>query len=369
MRGTAYVKRARPALLVVAAVTALLLAGCTPATADQASPGSTTTTAPRPTGKSTPMPVRFPAPACQALATPGEVSALVGGTATPSAIEHLQPGVGASDAPWDILNANGAVCGWGGLSTLIENQGQSQVYLEMVPGLADTWAALAAANKPSPGAYYDGGTSLGGQCDAQSLGCFTNVLVNGSWLTVQARGYGAHALTERGFHDFVQKVVTRYRALPAPSVVHPHSIRACDAPELANAVATAFGTKASFAQRSSEFNLQFALKSSGRTTECYYVNANDEHVWQTTVSVLDDVAPALFEHYRGAVDHPNGRPADVSALPGTAVGVIEETADSVRVTIDVLVDGRWVEVTTYQQSDAADSVALVKKIVGSAWLG
>jgi hypothetical protein len=365
--GKEVVMRGKRALSAVAVVAALgLLCGCAqgPAAGDTAPPAA------RPSASSAPVAAHTGPVACDALATPDAVAALVGGTGAPAAVEHLQPGSYAGGPPWSTLNANGTVCGWGGLSSLIEQQSTPQVYLEVTPGLSAQWATLAAQTNPSAGSHYDGGTSLGGSCTLGAASqCTTDVLVSGAWLHVIAESYGRSSFTEQSFHEFVQGVVTRYAALPTPTPVVPHAVRDCADARLLDAVSAGVGPAQPDAHGQTEFSPLRAQLDSGQLTSCPFAAAGDPNGWSVWVSVLDGVDPALFAHYREAVDHPDSSAVDVSGLPGTAVGITEPTADATRTTVDVLTGSTWIELYTYDVPDPKAVVAATAKVIASGWVG
>ncbi|MFE4950435.1 hypothetical protein ACFQ9V_10045 [Leifsonia sp. NPDC056665] len=306
--------------------------------------------------------------ACADLARPESVAALVGGEGTLQPLAHLQPGFSPAGSPFGVVNANGTVCGWGGMGVLtIDHQGDPQVFLEIVPGLGAEWAALASASAPSAGSHYDGGVSLGGSC--RSGYCSTNVLVRGAWLSVRAVAVGTASFTEQAFHDFVQGVVTRYLAVPAPTPVATHALRACTDPRLAQALTGTFGSAAPMDGGRPVFDLDLALSGAGLSTSCNFDDPQNIRRLSGTVAVLADVDPAVFAQYRQAVDHPGATPIDVSGVPGTATGLIEPTEDSTRIVVDVL-DGRtWLQVSTYQTDDTAAVRLFAAKLIASGWIG
>lgn len=362
-------KGTRILVAVAMVATTALLGGC--AQVGAAGVGTPTASS-RPTAISTPVAAHTGAVACSALATPDAVAALVGGTGAEHAIEKLQAASPPSSPPWSVQNANGTICGWGGLSGLIDDQGTPQVFLEVVPGLTAQWNALAQAINPSAGAAYDGAISRGGSCHVGggSGSCSTEVLVGGAWMHVEAISDGRSSFTEQTFHEFVQGVVTRYSSLAAPTPVVPHAVRDCSDARLQAAVSQGLGSAQPDNAGEKDFTLSRAQGDAGQTAGCAFASADDsEHGWNGWVSVLDGVDPALFAHYRQAVDHPQGTPVDVSGLPGTAVGVSEETADSTRTTIDVLTGTTWVELYVYGGTDPKAVVASVSHIIGSGWLG
>jgi hypothetical protein len=368
MRGTR-------ALLTIAIVAAVgLLSGCA---STGAAVTETTAASARPTAISSPAAVDTGPVGCGALETPDAVAALVGGTGAVQPLEHLQTGTPPSAPPWSVLNANGTVCGWGGLGSLVADQHAPQVFLQSVPGLSAQWSALAAATSPTPGASYDGAASLGGSCQG-SVGqggtgqgyCTTNVLVGDAWMYVTALSDGRSSFTERAFHDFVQGMVTRYSALPAPTPVAPHAVRDCTDKGVLDAVAAGMGATQPGSRGGEDFTLERAQLDAGQATGCPFLSAdNPEHGWNGWVSVIDGVDPALFARYRQAQDHPQGRPVDVSGLPGTATGVIEETVDSVRTTVDVLTGTTWVQMYVYGSTDPKAVVTSVSHLLSSGWVG
>lgn len=362
--------RGARALLAVAAVAVVgLLGGC--AQAGAAGVAKETMPSVRPSASSTPVAAKTAPVLCDALATPDAVSALVGGTGAPQPLQHLQAGSQASRVPWSVENADGTVCGWGGLATLIVAQGTPQVYIEVVPGLSAQWTSLAAVVDPSAGAAYDGATSRGGSCSPGSRGsCATQVLVGGAWMYVQAISDGRSSFTEQAFHDFVQGVVTRYSSAAPPTPAVPHPKRDCADDRVLSALSAGMGAARTDDRGRPDFSLARAQLDAGQATACPFVAANAPgRGWNALVSVLDGVDPALFAQYRQAVDHPGGTPVDVSALPGTATGVIEETEDSIRVTVDVLDGSTWVQVSTYNETDPKPVVATVSHLIAGGWLG
>ncbi|UAJ78540.1 hypothetical protein IT072_14965 [Leifsonia sp. ZF2019] len=357
--------RRTPALLTAAAVVAaaaLALTGCTPGAKGESTPSATA----RPTGTSTPMAVTTPAPACSALVDPSEVTALVGGTGEPQTFEHLQSGGVFNSASWAALTANGAVCGWGqnGLMELTGDFGSPSVSVQLAPGLENAWNELVERHKPSAGSAYDGAVSRGGACEGSF--CSTDVLVEGAWLRVAARGAGT-AVRESGFHDFVQQIVTRYRALPRPTVLSAHP-RDCDDEALLSSVRASFGDGVQRGDKDDAFAFGIGLQRAGYATSCRFDDDGGGSRIQSEVTVLDHATPALIAAYRSGVDHPGAKDVDVSSLPGSASGLFEPTEDSERTIVDVLDEGRWVEVVTYETDDSAKTVDLAKALLASDWV-
>lgn len=348
--------------IIATAAALLALTGCTPA----AEGGPTSTGGPRPTASSTPVAVTTPAPACADLADPEQIIALVGGSGAPQKIEHLQSGGIGWDASWSTRTANGAVCGWGERQAdmVFDAPIASTVVLQIAPGLESAWNSLAQEQQPSVGSPYDGGVSLGGRCVSGGL-CMTDVLVDGAWLHVQAEGDGE--LAESAFHDFVQGVVTRYRALPAPTVRQPHP-RSCDAPELRAAVKSVFGEEGVLAPAHAQFTLDAGLFRAGYLTTCRFDAADGDRGWETWVTILDDAPSSLVAAYRSGVEHPQSRPVDVSALGGDASGLFEPSEDSERTIVDVADGGRWLDIVTYNTDDTATTVALAQALLASSWV-
>lgn len=348
--------------VVVAAGVLLALSGCTPA----AEGGPTSTASPRPTASSSPTAVTTPAPACADLAEPGQITALVGGSGAPQTFDHLQSGGIVWDAAWSTWTANGAVCGWGerGVDWVPEQAGPGTVLVQVAPGLESAWNSLAQELHPSAGSPYDGGVSLGGGRTDGGL-CQTDVLVDGAWLHVQAQGEGA--LSESAFHAFVQGVVTRYRALPAPTVRQPRP-RSCDDPGLREAVKGVFGEEGVLADGSPAFALGEGLFRAGYLTSCRFDATAEGERWETFVTVLDNAPPSLVAEYRARTDHPESVPVDVATLGGDSSGLFEPTVDSQRTIVDVARDGRWIEVVTYETSDTAKTVALTQALLASSWV-
>lgn len=353
--------RAKHRIIIAATAVALALSGC----ASGAAGGPTATSGTRPTGTSAPSAVRVAAPACATLATQQEVVSLVGGTGAPAEFTHLQSGGITWQATWSALASNGAVCGWGE-GALVEQtgtRGNPLVFLQLAPGLEDSWNALATEIAPGAGSAYDGAVSRGGRCDGTM--CFTEVLVNGAWLHVEADA--ATALDESAFHAFVQSVVTRYRAAPAPTVLSPHA-RTCDDPALSGAVAEVFGEKGDLAAVAAAFTLSQGLVRAGYLTTCRFDSSSNPRAWETAVTVLDNVQPSLLATYRAGVDHPESKPVDVAALPGDASGVFEPTVDSERTIVDVLDGGHWLSLVTYGPVDSSKTVSLAQKLLAGAWV-
>jgi hypothetical protein len=349
--------RAAAAILVAA----LALVGCAPVAAGdpQGVPSSG-----RPTGSSSPVPVRTGAPACDALATPQEAVALVGGTGEPQRFEHL-PSASAK-GPWAALAANGAVCGWGenGLYELTMTTATPWVFIRLVPGLSDAWDALVGELSPSPGAGYDGGISRGGSCEYV---CSTDVLVDGAWLSVQANPAGA-PLDEAAFHSFVQGVVSRYRALPAPTPVVQHPQRTCEDDRVRDAVAAAFGGRGELQSPAPAFSLDDAMQRAGLLTSCAYFSGGARDTWETWVTVVEHADAALLAAYRAAEDHPGATPVGTASLPAGSTALFEPTVDSQRTIVDTLHDSQWIDVVTYITPDSAASVHLASAVAAGSWL-
>ncbi|NUU07648.1 hypothetical protein [Leifsonia sp. C5G2] len=311
------------------------------------------------------MPVRTAAPACDALATPQQAVALVGGSGEPQRFEHLPSGFLQSS--WAALAANGAVCGWGenGLHELVGSTGTPWVFVRVVPGLADEWKTLAAELSPSAGAGYDGGVSRGGSCEQI---CSTDVLVGDAWLSVEANA-ATTPLDEAAFHTFVQGIVSRYRSLPQPTPVAMHAPRSCEDDRVRSAVSAAFGSKGVVHSNPPVFSLGEALQRAGLYTSCAYFSGGDRDTWETWITVVDHADPSLLATYRAAVDHPEARSVDASSLPAGAFALFEPSVDSQRTIVDTLSGSSWIDVVTYITSDSAASVGLASALTHSAWLG
>lgn len=350
----------RSAAFVV--VIALALAGCAPIAADDS---PTRPSSGRPTGSSSPVPVRVAAPPCDSLAMPQEAAALVGGTGERQRFEHLQSGVLPSS--WAALAANGAVCGWGenGLHDLVGSTGTPWVFLRVVPGMSDAWNALVGELAPQAGAEYDGGVSRGGSCDEL---CSTDVLVDGAWLSIQADAAGT-APDETAFHRFVQGVITRYRSLPRPTPAATRAPRSCDDGRLRDAVAAAFGSAGELHAYPVTFSLSAALQRAGLFTSCAYFSGGTRDTWETWVTVVDHAEPALVDTYRSAVDHPGATSVATSPLPAGSTALFEPTEDSQRTVIDTLHGSQWIDIVTYVTSDSRASVGLAAAVTQSPWLG
>lgn len=349
---------------VIATVAAVALTGCTPA-AQGGAAGATSN--PRPTATSTPATVRTPAPACSELASPDQVTALVGGSGQPQRFEHLGSGGAGRQAAWSVWAANGAVCGWGdrGAEQLVDAVLPGSVLIEVAPGMESAWNALVQENDPSAGSAYDGGVSRGGSC-ADGAWCSTDVLVGGAWLGVTAAS-GDAPLDEADFHAFVQGVVTRYAAQPAPTVLPTHT-RSCEAPGLRDAVAGAFGSAGTPDPQPSGFTLVAGVVRAGYQSTCDFREKQSGRGWTTTITVLDGVPASLVAAYRTGTDHPGSRPVDVAALGADASGLFEPTADSERTIVDVLVDGRWLSIVTYGTDDTGLTVALAQALLAGEWI-
>jgi hypothetical protein len=193
------------------------------------------------------------------------------------------------------------------------------------------------------------------------------VLVAGAWLSVDAFAEGAR-LDEADFHSFVQGVVTRYAAQPAPTVLPTHT-RSCDAPGLRDAVAGAFGSAGVPSPQPDGFTLIAGVVRAGYQSTCDFRAQESGRGWSTTVTVFDDVPASLVAAYRSGTDHPGSRPVDVSALGADASGLFEPTADSERTIVDVLADGRWLNVVTYGTDDSGATVALARALLAGDWIG
>lgn len=347
---------------VLAIAVTLALTGC--AQTAQGDPTATATA--RPTGSSAPTEVRTPTSACGEFASPDAVTALVGGTGAPQAFEHLQSGGIGWKAAWGAWAANGAVCGWGTRSAEqpVDAVVPGTVLIQVVPGMEPAWYALVGEFEPGAGSAYDGAVSRGGSCTGPS--CSTDLLVAGAWLHVAAFAEDA-ALAESDFHDFVQGVVSRFTARPAPTVLPTHQ-RSCDAPGLRDAVAGAFGAAGVSAPEQGVFTLAQGLVRAGYASTCGVNAQASGRGWQTTVTVLDGVPAELVSAYRDGTDHPGSRPVDVSSLGAGASGLFEPTTDSERTIVDVLVDGHWLNIVTYGTDDSGTTVALARALLDGDWI-
>jgi hypothetical protein len=177
-----------------------------------------------------------------------------------------------------IEAVQGANCVWGEPGTewvqLYGPRNEAVFGLQALPHAQEAWSMLRPKTG-APGAAYVGGESFGGDCAGGA--CHTDVLVGGWWLSAIASSPTA-TMTERAFHDAVQKAVTVLRTLPEPAAVPIHNAiaDACATDAYTAAVMHNFGVpKASWFEREVQFGIESAVQLATASGSCNYQPSAD----------------------------------------------------------------------------------------------
>ncbi|OJX72456.1 hypothetical protein [Leifsonia sp. 71-9] len=313
-----------------------------------------------PTGTATPTgPAAPPAFALDCPATVGaaDLASVLGAQAT---AVTTPPGILASAAaagPLALPAVGGAACRW--------KHGTDTLVVQVLPHAAAAWTTLAAAypNAATPGADYDGGVSLGGDCTlTPTVICRTNVLVGEAWLAVELTAAAAPGLTEAGFHDIVQRALPSVAAAvaKAPSPVPAAKAFDCADPGLraelqqtfALPAVTSMGTEPTFRIADA------VIVAPGATLCAFQPNEDGSGGYLGSLSVLPGTA-AAYEQLRAAVlaqdpsAHSEMMTVKGEQVPALVWGV---TADDTAFTsVDAMIGTRWVE---FRSTDPDDSRSL-----------
>jgi len=299
---------------------------------------------------------------CDALVTQSAIDALMT-TSTPrsDALERALDGA-IADGPFAVVNAGGTVCQWG-------DNDLTRVRVRVLPHASAEWDKLAAiyTHASTPGASYDGGTSRGGSCTMdRPPSCSTNVLVGSSWLAVDASSSVPGAITEPRFHEFVQHLIPAVAdadiSAPPPPQAKP---LACSSDAYQTALAGAYGIPHATSMGVEEtFRIEGAATWGERLTLCHYQPSNDgSGGYLGTLSVLPS-ASRSYAIYTRLVSSGSDPAEKIQLTQGSKkVEALRRsaTADTpVRIYVDTLVDGNWIQFTAaapYAQPDKAAAFA------------
>ncbi|MFF2053273.1 hypothetical protein ACFVU2_16850 [Leifsonia sp. NPDC058194] len=326
-----------------------------------------------PDGPATRTPSPTPTPTAVALDCPTivagtDLTALLGAQA---AVVTTPPGIVESVAaggPLALPATGGAACRW--------RHGDDTLTVEVLPHAAAAWKTLSEANPTvaTPGAGYDGGASLGGDCTlVPTVSCRTNVLVADAWLSVVLDTASAPGLTEAGFHDAVQRMLPPVTAAVANAPTPPAEAPLdCAAADLRTELQRAFALPGVMTLPvEPTFHLSDGVLRAPGVTQCDFQPTDDSGSGRGTylgsLSVLPGT-PAVFEQLRTAVlaEDASAR-SELMTVKGEQVpalvwgGTVEGTPF---VSVDAMVGSHWVE---FQSSDLDDtrSLAVVQWIAAT----
>ncbi|WP_431277898.1 hypothetical protein [Leifsonia poae] len=301
MSETAYIRRSgaarrRSATVLVALVAVVILSGC-------AAGGAAQPTTPPASALATATPAAVKAAVkCGDLLSDSDVQKLVG-----SEIVTVNPNLAAASGKkfgwrdgYAIEAVQGANCVWGEpgaeWTALIPLNGEPLFALQALPHAKAAWTELRPASGAS-GAAYTGGESYGGSCGGGV--CHTDVLVGEWWLSADASSSNA-SLTERGFHNEVQKAVTALGTLPVPPAesVHNPIADACGSDAYTAAVKQSFAVpEASSFGRETQFGIGSAIQLATASGGCNYQPSNDGSGGSLMSAFVIPDAKALFAEF------------------------------------------------------------------------
>jgi len=335
---------------VTAMAAVLALSGC-------AELGLPTPGVPTATPTPTPAAAAF-ALDCPATVSSADLSVLLGADAS---VVATPPGITqtvAAAGPLGLPAAGGSSCRW--------KHGEDTLTVQVLPHAAAAWKTLSEANPSvaTPGADYDGGVSLGGNCAlAPTVSCLTNVLVADAWLSV-VLDTSAPGLTEAGFHDVVQRMLPPVTAAvakaPTPRAGAPLDCAAADLrAELQRAFALPGVTTLAVEPT---FRLSDGVLFAPGVALCQFQPTDDggtgSGTYLGTLSVLPGTAGA-YEQLRAAVlaQDPSAR-SELMTVKGEQVpalvwsGTVEGATFA---SVDAMIGERWVE---FQSPDPDDTRSL-----------
>jgi hypothetical protein len=287
---------------------------------------------------------------CSALLSEGDVSALIGST-----VGTVDPNLAAGSgkkfgwlSSYAIEAVQGANCVWGEPGTeWVATYGardEPVFALQALPHAQEAWTMLRPKGG-TPGAAYAGGESFGGDCADGK--CHTDVLVGSWWLSaiaVSPKG----TMTERAFHDEVQKAVTALGTLPEPDAVSVDNAiaDACGTDPYTAAVTQSFGVpRASFYGREFQFGIESAVKIGTATGGCNYQPSVDgSGGFLTSAWVIPD-GQRLF----GELAHLAGQKASVTEFGRTTAN---DNSDTSTFEYYALVGNDWVTIYALPGPDA-----------------
>lgn len=346
--GTGGFVRSHRVSIIGAAAVLLALSGCS--ALGLGAPGAPATRTP----SATPTPTAV-ALDCPSIVAETDLTTLLGAqaavvTTPPDMVESV-----AAGGPLALPATGGAACRW--------KHGGDTLTVQLLPHAAEAWAHLAASfpDAATPGADYDGGVSLGGDCTlTPTVWCRTNVLVADAWLAVSLKAESAPGLTEAGFHDIVQRMLPAVGTAAATAPAPPSGTAIdCAADDVRAEVQRVFDRPA---VTSMAVDLGFGLGSGvllmPGTTLCPFQPDDGTGGYLGSLSVLPR-AEAVYQQFRAAVlAQDSGAHSETITVKGEQLpalvwsGTVEGTAFA---SVDALVGSRWVQ---FHSTDLDDSRSL-----------
>jgi len=295
---------------------------------------------------------------CPATVSSADLSVLLGADAS---VVATPPGITqtvAAAGPLGLPAVGGSSCRW--------KHGEDTLTVQVLPHAAAAWKTLSEANPSiaTPGADYDGGVSLGGNCAlAPTVSCLTNVLVADAWLSV-VLDTSAPGLTEAGFHDAVQRMLPPVTAALAKAPTPPAGAALdCAAADLRAELQRAFALPGvTTLAVEPTFRLSDGVLFAPGVTLCQFQPTDDggtgSGTYLGTLSVLPGTAGA-YEQLRAAVlaQDPSAR-SELMTVKGEQVpalvwsGTVEGATFA---SVDAMIGSRWVE---FQSPDPDDTRSL-----------
>jgi len=205
----------------------LVLAGCTPTPA----PEATTPPITKPTPESTPSEIPLDAPTsrlgldCDDLLSEADADAIVPKAAfRPDPVADIYETSAALPENYALLSAGGVVCDWSPVAGIAGNTGNPQgytgIHIALLPAAAAEWKAFQASGYAPP-EFYCFNDDLRGDC------IFT-ALINDNWIEISISGaYPGTKETDAKFtkrvRPFVDEIEAIVAAAPAPEPLWVHS--------------------------------------------------------------------------------------------------------------------------------------------------
>ena len=317
----------------------------------------------------TPTPTPTPAFAldCATTVSDADLAALLGAGARAVSVPDGAVLLVAAAGPLAVPATGGATCGW--------TQGDASLDVKLLPHASDSWAKLAELHPEAatPGADYDGGASLGGDCALDpakaSAACHTNVLVDGAWLSVSLKAVSNPGLTEAGFHDAVQRmlpaVVTALSSAPAAPSAAPFD---CAADELRAEVQSVFDRPAAAATTEGQtFGIASAVALAPGAAACQFlVGADDTGAYLGSLSILPDGGGVFDTVRREALAKDPTAHSDSITVGGSSVPALVWNGKDEGMpfsSVDVLLGAKWIQFHS-PDLDSDRSLALVQWVAG-----
>lgn len=351
-------RRTCAGIAALAVLAALALAGCS--ALGLPDPAGSPTRTPTPTPTTEPFALD-----CPSVVAAADLDALFGAKPAPLA---SPPGLldgSAARGPLALRAVGGADCRWA--------HGADTLTVRVLPHAGATWARLAEIypDSATPGADYDGGVSLGGDCTlTPTVWCRTNVLAGDAWLAVDLSAKAVPGLTESGFHDAVQRMLPTVTAAVASRPVPPAGQALdCNADDLRTELQTAFDRPAVTSMGVEEsFRIDAAVLLTGGTTICQFQpNDDGSGGYLGSLSVLRDGA-AAYETLRSAVlrDHPDAQGATITVGGDTVPALVwNGTTEGMPFgAAEALVGTAWIEFRSLD-TDTDRSLQLVQWAAGT----